>query len=99
MCGGVRVWAGGCGQAGTTSGSCHHLLLLPQVLNSMAVTMDNFKTALGLSNPSALRETVVEVRRRCPRQRCQRALLALQQCSVASSAACSAVPSHCCCSG
>ena len=33
-----------------------------EVLNSMAVTMDNFKTALGLSNPSALRETVVEVR-------------------------------------
>ncbi|PSC71455.1 cell division cycle 48-like protein [Micractinium conductrix] len=32
-----------------------------EVLNSMAVTMDNFKTALGLSNPSALRETVVEV--------------------------------------
>ena len=28
----------------------------------MAVSMDNFKTALGLSNPSALRETVVEVR-------------------------------------
>ncbi len=27
----------------------------------MAVTMDHFKTALGLSNPSALRETVVEV--------------------------------------
>ena len=32
-----------------------------EVLNSMSVTMDNFKTALGLSNPSALRETVVEV--------------------------------------
>jgi transitional endoplasmic reticulum ATPase len=32
-----------------------------EVLNSMAVTMDNFKTALGTSNPSALRETVVEV--------------------------------------
>eukprot|EP00887_Chlorella_sp_A99_P002857 scaffold6.g2857.t1 len=32
-----------------------------EVLNSMAVSMDNFKTALGLSNPSALRETVVEV--------------------------------------
>ena len=29
-----------------------------EVLNSMSVTMDNFKTALGLSNPSALRETV-----------------------------------------
>lgn len=27
----------------------------------MAVTQDHFKTALGLSNPSALRETVVEV--------------------------------------
>lgn len=34
---------------------------LPQVLNSMAVTQDHFKTALGMSNPSALRETVVEV--------------------------------------
>lgn len=32
-----------------------------EVLNSMAVTMDHFKTALGTSNPSALRETVVEV--------------------------------------
>ncbi len=32
-----------------------------EVLNSMAVTMDHFKTALGISNPSALRETVVEV--------------------------------------
>lgn len=32
----------------------------------MAVTMDHFKTALGLSNPSALRETVVEVRRTAP---------------------------------
>mmetsp|Transcript_5471 Transcript_5471/g.9486 ORF Transcript_5471/g.9486 Transcript_5471/m.9486 type:complete len:805 (-) Transcript_5471:496-2910(-) len=31
------------------------------LLNSMAVTMDHFKTALGTSNPSALRETVVEV--------------------------------------
>jgi transitional endoplasmic reticulum ATPase len=27
----------------------------------MAVTQDHFKTALGMSNPSALRETVVEV--------------------------------------
>lgn len=27
----------------------------------MAVTNDNFSTALGVSNPSALRETVVEV--------------------------------------
>ena len=33
------------------------------VLASMAVTQDHFKTALTLSNPSALRETVVEVRR------------------------------------
>ena len=32
-----------------------------EVLNSMAVTNDHFKTALGISNPSALRETVVEV--------------------------------------
>merc|ERR1712196_500823 len=32
-----------------------------EVLDSMAVSMDNFKTALGTSNPSALRETVVEV--------------------------------------
>uniref|UniRef100_UPI00398ED519 transitional endoplasmic reticulum ATPase-like isoform X1 n=2 Tax=Pristiophorus japonicus TaxID=55135 RepID=UPI00398ED519 len=31
------------------------------VLNSMAVTMDDFQWALGQSNPSALRETVVEV--------------------------------------
>eukprot|EP00877_Chromochloris_zofingiensis_P005423 jgi/Chrzof1/14882/Cz09g19130.t1 len=32
-----------------------------EVLASMAVTQDHFKTALGMSNPSALRETVVEV--------------------------------------
>lgn len=32
-----------------------------EVLNSLAVTQDNFKWALGQSNPSALRETVVEV--------------------------------------
>eukprot|EP00163_Fabomonas_tropica_P025592 TRINITY_DN4450_c0_g1_i2.p1 TRINITY_DN4450_c0_g1~~TRINITY_DN4450_c0_g1_i2.p1 ORF type:complete len:798 (-),score=313.87 TRINITY_DN4450_c0_g1_i2:1754-4147(-) len=32
-----------------------------EVLNSMAVTQDHFTTALGLSNPSALRETVVQV--------------------------------------
>jgi len=32
-----------------------------QVLDSMAVTMDHFRFALGTSNPSALRETVVEV--------------------------------------
>jgi SpoVK/Ycf46/Vps4 family AAA+-type ATPase len=31
------------------------------ILDSMAVTQEHFKTALGLSNPSALRETVVEV--------------------------------------
>jgi len=31
------------------------------VLDSLAVTMDNFRHALGISNPSALRETVVEV--------------------------------------
>nr|DAD45798.1 TPA_asm: hypothetical protein HUJ06_004028 [Nelumbo nucifera] len=32
-----------------------------EILNSMAVTDEHFKTALGSSNPSALRETVVEV--------------------------------------
>lgn len=32
-----------------------------EVLESMAVTMDHFRTALGTSNPSALRETIVEV--------------------------------------
>eukprot|EP01129_Flabellula_baltica_P014689 TRINITY_DN7108_c0_g1_i1.p1 TRINITY_DN7108_c0_g1~~TRINITY_DN7108_c0_g1_i1.p1 ORF type:complete len:787 (+),score=245.25 TRINITY_DN7108_c0_g1_i1:72-2432(+) len=32
-----------------------------ELLSSMAVTMDHFRTALGTSNPSALRETVVEV--------------------------------------
>ncbi|KAF8957113.1 putative cell division cycle protein 48 [Flammula alnicola] len=31
------------------------------VLDSLGVTMDNFRFALGASNPSALRETVVEV--------------------------------------
>lgn len=31
-----------------------------EVLNSLGVTMDNFRFALGNSNPSALRETVVE---------------------------------------
>ena len=36
-----------------------------EILNSMAVTMDHFKTALGTSNPSALRETVVEVPNVC----------------------------------
>ena len=29
-----------------------------EVLNSMAVTNEHFQTALGTSNPSALRETV-----------------------------------------
>ncbi|KAL9937119.1 hypothetical protein V8E36_004354 [Tilletia maclaganii] len=32
-----------------------------EVLDSLGVTMDNFRYALGVSNPSALRETVVEV--------------------------------------
>jgi transitional endoplasmic reticulum ATPase len=32
-----------------------------EVLNAMCVTMDHFRTALSQSNPSALRETVVEV--------------------------------------
>lgn len=32
-----------------------------EVLNSMAVTMEHFKHALSTSNPSSLRETVVEV--------------------------------------
>ncbi|KAG0086634.1 AAA ATPase cdc48 [Podila epicladia] len=32
-----------------------------EVLNSLAVTMENFRYALGVSNPSALRESVVEV--------------------------------------
>ena len=32
-----------------------------QVLNSMAVSQEHFKYALGVSNPSSLRETVVEV--------------------------------------
>jgi len=32
-----------------------------EILASMSVTQDHFKTALGMSNPSALRETVVEV--------------------------------------
>ncbi|KAJ2716467.1 AAA ATPase cdc48 [Coemansia spiralis] len=31
------------------------------VLDSLAVTMDDFRYALGVSNPSALRETVVEI--------------------------------------
>ncbi|RKP17852.1 AAA ATPase [Rozella allomycis CSF55] len=32
-----------------------------EVLDSLSVSMDNFRYALGVSNPSALRETVVEV--------------------------------------
>ena len=32
-----------------------------EVLNSLAVTQENFRFALNQSNPSALRETVVEV--------------------------------------
>ncbi|GAB4833621.1 AAA ATPase cdc48 [Ancistrocladus abbreviatus] len=32
-----------------------------EILNSMAITNEHFQTALGGSNPSALRETVVEV--------------------------------------
>uniref|UniRef100_A0A8C4QSH2 Valosin containing protein n=1 Tax=Eptatretus burgeri TaxID=7764 RepID=A0A8C4QSH2_EPTBU len=32
-----------------------------EIMNSLAVTMDDFRWALGQSNPSALRETVVEV--------------------------------------
>lgn len=32
-----------------------------EILNSMAVTDEHFKTALGTSNPSALRETVTSV--------------------------------------
>nr|XP_043609546.1 cell division cycle protein 48 homolog [Erigeron canadensis] len=31
------------------------------ILNSMAVTNEHFQTALGISNPSALRETAIEV--------------------------------------
>lgn len=32
-----------------------------EVLNSLAVTMDNFRHALEITNPSALRETVIEI--------------------------------------
>ena len=32
-----------------------------EILNSMAVTNEHFQTALGTSNPSALRETVIGV--------------------------------------
>ena len=45
-----------------------------EILDSMAVSQDHFRTALGISNPSALRETAVEVPRRSARrattQRC-----------------------------
>ena len=34
-----------------------------EVLNSLAVTMENFRFAMGKSTPSAIRETVVEVRK------------------------------------
>lgn len=36
-----------------------------EVLNSMAVTNEHFQTALGSSNPSALRETVCPKFRNC----------------------------------
>ena len=32
-----------------------------EILDSMAVSQEHFRTALAISNPSALRETVVEV--------------------------------------
>lgn len=32
-----------------------------EVLSSLAVSMENFKYAMGKSSPSALRETIVEV--------------------------------------
>jgi len=32
-----------------------------EVLNSLAVTMENFRFAMGKSTPSAIRETIVEV--------------------------------------
>ena len=32
-----------------------------EVLDSLAVTMENFRFAMGSTNPSALRETVVEI--------------------------------------
>ena len=32
-----------------------------EILDSMAVNQDHFRHALGVSNPSSLRETVVEV--------------------------------------
>ena len=32
-----------------------------EILDALVVTMDNFRFALGTSNPSALRETVAEV--------------------------------------
>lgn len=42
-------------------GPCLTSCCLLQVLNSMAVSHEHFKYALGVSNPSSLRETVVEV--------------------------------------
>ena len=36
-----------------------------EILNSMAVTNEHFQTALGQSNPSALRETVSRFRFHC----------------------------------
>jgi transitional endoplasmic reticulum ATPase len=33
-----------------------------EVLDSMSVTQEHFKYALGVSNPSSLRETIVEVK-------------------------------------
>ncbi|XP_028232073.1 cell division cycle protein 48 homolog isoform X6 [Glycine soja] len=49
-----------------------------EVLNSMAVSNEHFHTALGTSNPFALRETVVEV----PNVSCGRILEALKMSSV-----------------
>jgi transitional endoplasmic reticulum ATPase len=34
---------------------------IPSVLDSLGVAIDNFRFSLGTSNPSALRETAVEV--------------------------------------
>lgn len=41
-----------------------------EVLNSMAVTNEHFQTALGSSNPSALRETVCANNKQTNRQIC-----------------------------
>ena len=38
-----------------------------EILNSMAVTNEHFQTTLGTSNPSALRETVIEFAFLCRR--------------------------------